>query len=614
MRKKDFGIWNEYTWTEVFEHVRRISCGLHSLEFGPGDKAAILGDNDPQWFWAEWAVQCVGGIAVGIYLDCMAEEVRYYLEHSDSSVVFVRDQEQADKVLEVQDRLPRLKRIVFWDPRGLWFYREPKLMALEALEEKGDRYHKRHPAHFDTALSAGRPEDVACFCYTSGTTGRPKAAMLSHGNLLYAVKALQHYNDFFPSDRYVSYISPAWVTEQMLGIAGGVAVPFALHFPEKPETVQQDLRDIAPSVVFYGARLWENLSADIQVRISDSTRIKQLTFNAAMRLARRRLERREAGVRVGMLLQAGCRLADFLVFRPLRDRIGMNRNRVAYTAGAAISPDMLRFFHALGVNIKNLYGSTEASLVSLQKDGELCFDSVGKPFPGCQVNISETGEILVKNDGVFLGYYKDPEATAKELRDGFYHTGDAGFFNGGHLHYIDRLSEMIELSCGSRVSPQFAEIRLRASPYVRDAAVFAELETSLISAILNIDFENVGKWAESRNLSYTTYLDLSQKPQVLELLRDIVRKVNESLPEPSRIQAFVSLHKEFDADEAELTRTRKLKRKPIRESYAPILQAMCQGSDCIRVESRVTYRDGRVGNVKTDLRVCYPEEGETKSP
>ncbi len=605
MRKKDYGIWNEYTWQDVYEHVKKIANGLLALGFEMGDKITIIGDNDPEWFWAEWATQSLGGAAVGIYIDCIPSEVKYYIEHSDSTFVFARDQEQVDKILEIYDQLPKLKKVIYWDPRGLWFYDTSKAMDIKVLEDMGQKYDKDHPDLFEKFLSQGKREDIAVFCYTSGTTGLPKGAMLSHRNLFYAVEVLEEYNPFLPMENYLSYISPAWLTEQILGLCGGVLIPLVLHFPEKPETVQVDIRDIAPHIIFYGARLWESLASTIQVKITDSTPLKILFYKLAVRVSRKRLEVREKGGNMGFLLRVLHRFVDFIVFRPLRDRIGFTKNKVGYTAGAAISPDMMRLFHAIGINIKNLYGTTEASLISLHKDDDVRYETIGIPFEGCEVKISEEGEILVKSDGVFVGYYKSPETTAKVFKDGYYHTGDAGLFDKEHLVYLDRVDEMIELSDGKKFSPQYTEIRLRFSPYVKDVMVFGGEGKSFVSAILNIDYDNVGKWAERRKMNYTTYIDLSQKKEVRELLKGIVERVNSVLPGYAQIKAFVSLHKEFDADEAELTRTRKLKRKPIEERYKDILAGIYEKRESIKVESQVAYRDGRVGMVRTEVIVNY---------
>jgi len=605
MRKKDYGIWNEYTWQDVYEHVKKIGNGLLALGFEKGDKITIIGDNDPEWFWAEWAAQSLGGAAVGVYIDCIPSEVKYYIEHSDSTFVFARDQEQVDKILEIYGQLPKLKKLIYWDPRGLWFYDTSKAMDIKVLEDMGQKYAKDHPDLFETFLSQGNRDDIAVFCYTSGTTGLPKGAMLSHRNLFYAVEVLEQYNPFLPMENYLSYISPAWLTEQILGLCGGVLIPLVLHFPEKPETVQVDIRDIAPHIIFYGARLWESLASTIQVKITDSTPLKILFYKLALRVSHKRLEVREKGGNMGFLLRVLHRFVDFIVFRPLRDRIGFTKNKVGYTAGAAISPDMMRLFHAIGINIKNLYGTTEASLISLHKDEDVRYETIGVPFEGCEVKISEEGEILVKSDGVFVGYYKSPEATAKVFKDGYYHTGDAGLFDKEHLVYLDRVDEMIELSDGKKFSPQYTEIRLRFSPYVKDVMVFGGEDKPFVSAILNIDYDNVGKWAERRKMNYTTYIDLSQKKEVRELLKGIVERVNSVLPEYAQIKAFVSLHKEFDADEAELTRTRKLKRKPIEERYKDILAGIYEKRESIKVESQVAYRDGRVGMVRTEVIVNY---------
>jgi long-chain acyl-CoA synthetase len=608
MRKKDYGIWNEYTWQDVYEHVKTIANGLLSLGFEKGDKITTIGDNDPEWFWAEWAAQSLGGAAVGVYIDCIPTEVKYYIEHSDSTFVFARDQEQVDKILEIHGQLPKLKKVIYWDPRGLWFYDSLKAIDIKVLEDLGRKYAQDHPDLFEKFLSQGKGDDIAVYCYTSGTTGLPKGAMLSHRNLFYAVDVLEQYNQFLPMENYLSYISPAWLTEQILGLCGGVLIPLVLHFPEKPETVQVDIRDIAPHIIFYGARLWESLASTIQVKITDSTPLKIFFYHLALKVSHKKLEAKERGGKISPPLGILHRLADFIVFRPLRDRIGFTKNKVGYTAGAAISPDMMRLFHAIGINIKNLYGTTEASLISLHKDGDVRYETIGIPFEGCEVKISEEGEILVKSEGVFAGYYKNPEETAKVLKDGYYHTSDAGLIDKGHLVYLDRMDEMIELSDGKKFSPQYTEIRLRFSPYVRDVMVFGGEDKPFVSAILNIDYDNVGKWAERRKMTYTTYNDLSQKKEVRELLKGIVENVNSVLPEYARIKAFVSLHKEFDADEAELTRTRKLKRKPIEERYKEILAGIYEKKESIKMESQVAYRDGRVGVVRTEVIVNYLNE------
>lgn len=605
MRKKDWGIWNEYTWGEVFEHVKNIANGLLFLGFERGDKITIIGDNDPEWFWAEWAAQALGGAALGVYIDCVPSEVKYYIQHSDSCFVFARDQEQVDKILAIHDELPKLKKIIYWDPRGLWFYDTSKAIEIKVLEGMGQEYAKEHPEAFQQSLSEGKPDDIAVFCYTSGTTGLPKGAMLTHRNLFYAVNALRQYNNFLHMDNYLSYISPAWITEQILGLCGGVLVPLVLSFPEKPETVQADLRDIAPHIVFYGARLWESLASEIQVKIMDSTALKLFCYKLALKVSYKRLGAYERADEMSPLWNVLYWLCDFVVFRPLRDRIGFTNNKVAYTAGAAIAPDMMRLFHAIGINIKNLYGSTEASLVSLHRDNDVRYETVGVPFAGSEVRISEGGEILVKSEGVFAGYYKNPEATMTVLKDGCYFTGDAGLIDKGHLVYLDRMDEMIELSDGNRFSPQYAEIRLRFSPYCKDAIVCGGRDKPFVAAILNIDYDNVGKWAERRKIAYTTYVDLSQKEEVRGLLRQIVKNVNSVLPEYAQIKAFVSLHKEFDADEAELTRTRKLKREPIEERHRDILSGIYEKRESVRVESQVTYRDGRIGKVKTEVIINY---------
>ncbi|MEE4352603.1 MAG: AMP-binding protein [Desulfatiglans sp.] len=605
MRKRLFGIWNEFTWKEVYGHVKNIALGLLSLGFERGDKAIIIGDNDPEWFWCEWAVLSLGGVVSGVYIDCVPEEVKYYLEHSGSSFVFARDQEQVDKILAICQENKAIEKIVYWDERGLWFYDDPTIMELKRLEELGDEWSNKNTHLIEDHIEKGNGEDIAVFCYTSGTTGEPKAAMIDHLNLLSAIECLTDVNHYLPTDNYISYISPAWITEQFLGLAGGLFTPLIINFPEKPETVQTDIRDIGPQIIFYAARLWENLASTIQVKIIDSSRFKRLSYNLASKISNRCLLLQEEGKTVGPFLKLSHKIADFVVFRPLRDRLGLNGVKVAYTAGAAISPDMMRLFHTIGINIKNLYGSTEAGLISVHRDDDIRYETVGTPFDKCTIKISDEGEIFCKSDMVFKGYYKNPEATKKALKGGYYHTGDAGYFDQGHLIYEDRLSELIALDDNNQFSPQFIEIRFRFSPFIMDAIVFGGPNKPFISAILTIDFENVSKWAENRRIAYTTYSDLSQKKEVRGLLKGIVKDVNSYLPDYSKVKAFVSLHKEFDADEAELTRTRKLKREPIERRYQNILSSIYEKREKIDITSQVTYRDGRVGKVSTELFIDY---------
>ena len=401
MRKKDYGIWNEYTWKDQYEHVRDMSLGLVSLGLNREDKVCILGDNDPEWYWAQFAAQCAGGIAIGVFIDCSPEEVKYYVEHSDSKFIFARDQEQVDKILSIQDELPNLIKIIYWDERGLWFYNEPKLINIKDLEEAGRKYGRENPDAFDKNIDMSTPSDVAIIAYTSGTTGLPKGAMLTFKILDVNYEQILKVEDFDKNDDYLSYISPAWVTEQIFGVYAGIAVPIIINFPEKPETVQEDVRNVGPHILFYGARLWEDLASSIQVKIIDSTPLKRFCYNTALKIGYKKVNAVEKNMQPGLLTRFLVFLSDFFVMRSLRDRVGLSRAKACFTAGAAISPDIMKLFHAIGVNLKNLYGSTEGGLVTWHRDGDIKPETVGPQMPDVKIRISDEGEIQVKSEAVF---------------------------------------------------------------------------------------------------------------------------------------------------------------------------------------------------------------------
>ena len=602
LRRKRYGIWQEWSWAEYAAHVRRVALGLASLGFRREDKLVILGDNDPEWYWAELAAQSLGGVAVGVFVDCLPDEVAYYLTHSGARFVMARDQEQVDKLLAIRERVPDLQKIVFWDPKGLWGYSDPQLASFEALESQGLALERARPGAWEEAVRQGRADDVAVFCYTSGTTGRPKAAMLTHGSLLAVAGAWREADGVTPFEEYVSYVAPAWVTEQFIGIALGLVAPLTVSFPESPETLPQDLREIGPARLFYGARLWENLAAQIEVRIAETAPWKRRVYRAALAAGRRVVEAAERGDRPSVALRLAHAVADVLVLRPLKDRVGLARLRSGYTAGAAIAPDTMRFFHAHGVRLKNVYGCTEAGIVTMHRDGPLRYETVGSALPGCEIRIAEDSEIVVRGPMLFAGYYQDPEATRSRFRDGWYATGDAGRLDDdGQLVYWDRVSELLELPDGTRFSPQHIEVRLRFSPYVKDVMVLGARPREFVCALVVIDGDTVGKWAERERIPYTTYVDLSQRPEVRGLVRGEIERVNRGLPDVARIRRVVVLHKEFDADEAELTRTRKLRRSLLEERYRELLDAIYGGADRVTVSAAVVYRDGRRGVVAANV-------------
>jgi len=613
LRFKDFGVWKTYTWADYYENVKALALGLLALGAKKGDAAGIIGENQPPWYWGELAMQSLGGICVGIFVDAVPSEIKYILEHSDASFVIAHDQEQVDKVLEIRDELPLLKKIIYWDPKGLWFYDDPMLMSLDQVEELGRNFLKSHPGFFEETVAACNEDDCAVICYTSGTTGLPKGAMLSHKTLIQVRKAWAEPDPCFEGDDYLSFLSPAWATEQYLGVAGGLLARFVVSFPEAAETVQDNIREIEPHVLFYGARQWESINATIHVKMANAAWLNRWVYHVIMPVAykytNKRL-RRDKITLLGLFMEM---LANVIIERPLRNKLGLNKTRYAYTAGAAVSPDIIRFFQAVGINVKQLYGLSETGVNTVHQDGDVDPATSGPALPRNEVNISPEGEILIRTEMMFLGYYKDPEAKAEKIdSEGWFHTGDFGYIDENkHLIVVDRMADMKVLASGHKYSPQFTEIRLRFSPYIKDAVIIGSEEQEYVTGIINIDFENVGRWAESNHISYTTFLDLSQKDEVAELIKTHINGVNRVLPEESgaRVKRFVCLHKEFDADEAELTRTRKIRRSFVEKRYKNIIDGMYSDKKEITVESEVTYQDGRKSVMRAFVKVRSVDGG-----
>ncbi len=611
MRKKDLGIWRSYTWRDSYEQVRYLSLGLMSLGLTRGDKVCIIGDNDPQYFWAQLAIQSGGGATVGIFTDSAPAEIQYIVSHSDAVFVFAKDQEQCDKLLEIRDEIPHVQRVIYWDAKGLWSYDEPWLMSFEEVQALGRALDAEQPDLFERSVEQGCGEDLAVFCYTSGTTGLPKGAMLSHSNLIAGCDQTMQVDPRLETDEYMSFLPPAWITENTLGLAVHLRTGMVVNFPEAAETVQQDIREVAPQSLLFSARLWENMMALVQVKLIESNWLNRFLYKLFMpvgyKVAGRRFEERKPA---GLLLRFLYRLGEFAIFQPLRDKLGLVNVKSAYSSGAALNPDVIRFFRAIGVNIKQLYGSTEAQVHTLHVGDDVRFETVGVPPPGMEVKIASDGEILVKGQTVIRGYYKNPEATeaafvVDQNGERWYRTGDAGYIDStGHLIYLDRVKEMLTLSSGERYSPQYIEGRLKFSPYIRNVMSIGGEETPFVTALINIDFDNVGRWAERRGLAYTTFVDLSQKLEVYELIRKDVEAVNRTLPPAARVRKYVLLHKEFDADEGELTRTRKLRRGLLGERYGDMIAAMYGDVDSVQVQAAVKYRDGREGVIKTAVRIA----------
>ena len=605
LREKEFGIWQEISWAEYLRRVRAFSLGLAELGVESGDRLAIVGDNRPEWVIAELAAQAGGVLPLGLYQDSIAAELARMLEAAEARAVIAEDQEQVDKVLEVRDRLPGLRHIIYYDSRGMYGYEAPGLMSFEEVEALGQRLHERSPEEFDRRLARIQPDDIALLCTTSGTTSIPKLAMLSHENLIAMAAQLRGVDTMLPGDEFVSFLPLAWIGEQMVAVASGLLAGFTVNFPEEAATARKDMREIGPAFLMSPPRIWENMVSDVQVMAEDTTRLKRWFYRWAMKQGAATAEARFRGRRIGPGRRLAHRLADWTVLHPIRDQLGLSRVRRAYTGGAALGPDVFRFYHAIGVNLKQLYGQTEVSGISVvHRDGDIRFQTVGVPLPRTEIRISDDGEILCRSPAVFQGYFRNPAATAETLEDGWLHSGDAGYFDEhGHLVVIDRLADVMRLADGSHFSPQFVENKLKFSPYVREAVVFGGSGAPFVTAMIAIDMENAGQWAERRRIPYTTFTDLARRPEVYDLVRRHVAEVNGELPAAARIRRFLLLHKELHADDAELTRTRKVRRRHIAGRFADIIGALQGDGDSITVATEITYQDGRTAAVEHALRI-----------
>ena len=614
LRQKELGIWREFTWQESYENVRLFALGLLSLGVQRGDKICTIGDNDRQYLWGYLGLLAVGAAQVGVYTDAIAGELAYIAGHSDSTFALAKDQEQCDKLLEIRGQVPKIKRVIYWDDKGLWNYDDPWLMSFEAVQALGRELVAQEPDRFDTEVWLGQGDDQAVLCYTSGTTGLPKGAMLSHRNLVTSAAMFQQVDPRTDTDNHVSLLPLGWIGEHALGIAPHVYTGIIMNFPEEPETVRENVREIAPEGILYNSRLWENLVGMIQVRINESTWINRKLYQWFLPIGYRVADKTLHNETVGLGLKLAYQLGDLTMFWPLRNQLGLSRIRTAYTAGAALSPDVIRFFHALGINLKQVYGSTEVTGgLTLHYDNDIKFASVGKPAPGGDVMIAENNEIRLTGPTIFQGYYKNPEATAEALwqsEDGrvWFCTGDAGYVDeDGHLIYLDRVKDMITLANGERFSPQFIEGRLKFNPYIRDVMAVGGPTRDFVTALVVIDFDNTGNWAERNRLNYTTFVDLAQKPEVYKLVETAVTQINANLPPAGRVRRFVLMHKEFDADEAEMTRSRKLRRGVLYDKYGDIIEAMYAGAETVNVKATVVYQDGSEGVIAASIKIAALE-------
>ncbi len=610
-REKDLGIWQTWSWSQVADEVRALACGLAALGFKRGMNLAVIGDNRPRLYWAMAAAQSLGGVPVPLYQDAVAEEMVYVLNDAEVHFAVVEDQEQVDKLLEMRDRCPTLSHIVYDDPRGMRHYAQAFLHDYAEIQAQGRAHHAAQPDFYRSALAETRPDDVAVMVYTSGTTGKPKGVCLTHRALIAAARGGVEFDRLTPDEDVLSYLPMAWIGDHLFSYCEALYAGFTINCPESSDTVMTDLREIGPTFYFAPPAVYERLLTQVMIRMEDAGRLKRSAFHFFMEVARRCgagiLDGKPGTPLADRLLYA---LGNVLIYGPLRNVLGMSRIRVAYTAGAAIGPDLFRFYRSIGINMKQLYGSTETcAYVCLQPDGDIKLDSVGKPAPGVEVKIAESGEVLVRSAAMLKEYYKRPDATAESIDgEGYFHTGDAGIFDGeGHLKIIDRAKDVGKLANGALFAPNYVENKLKFFSHIKEAVAFGH-GREMVCAFINIDLSAVGNWAERRGVAYSGYTDLAGRNEVCDLIQECVEKVNAELAlDPvlchSQVRRFMVLHKELDPDDDELTRTRKVRRGFIAEKYAVLIDALYAGKKNQFIETQVKFEDGRTGTVSADLGI-----------
>jgi long-chain acyl-CoA synthetase len=606
LRKKELGIWREYTWKDCYQKVESLFMGLASQGVEAGDRISILGDANLEWFWFELAIQACGGIVVGLPAGGSPREVKYLVEHSQSKLVIAQDQEQVDKLLETKNDLPSLNRLIYWNNKGLRQYDDPILMSLTELTASGEDYQKSHPELFEQKIALGKGDDIAIILYTAGTTGLPKGVPTSYRFLLSSLEAAVASNPIYQSDEYVCVTSPGWFFEQTLGFGASLMIGQKLNFPEEADTAPEDLREISPHTLIYPSRLWELVASVIRMGMTHSTWLKRTLYERSLPVGRKVADQslRDGGNPLGgFLLGMANLMAKLIVFRPLRDKHGLNRVRVPYTAGGMLAPDILELFQAMGVNLRQIFGSAESGIISAHTKKDFKLESVGTLVPSKLIRIANDGEILIHQEGSAEGYFRDPQATQRVFYGGWYHSGDAGYLEeDGQLVFIDRLADMRQLADGTRFSPQYIESRLKFSPYIKDVIVIGGEQREFIAAIVSLDFDNVARWADRRKIYYTTLTDLSQKPETGELVKKEAEEVNQTLLPHSRVKSLVNLPQEFDLGES-LAGTTKSRRTIVEERYRDLVEAIYQNKDELVMEAPSIYKNGRTGVASAKIRV-----------
>src|SRR4051812_21983385 len=610
IREKDLGIWQTWTWHRFADEVRALANGFALLGLKRGEHFALVGDNRPRLYAALAAAQALGAIPVPLYQDAVAGEMAFPIQNASIAIAFAEDQEQVDKLLEILPQCPTLKRIIYDDPRGLRNYNQPQLVSYEKVLEDGRAAHRRDPAFIETEIAKGSGADNAAMFFTSGTTGVPKGVVHTHASLIGPSRTAAELDRLNDSDVILAYLPPAWIGQNIFSCAQALVTGYCICCPESAQTVMTDMREIGPTYYFAPPRVLENLLTQVSIRMEDASRIKRWLYRYFMGVATRVGGAILDGKRVSSIDRALYAIGDLVVYGPLRNVLGMSRVKVGYTAGEAIGPDLFKFYRSIGINLKQLYGSTETAVfVCIQPDGQVKPDTVGPAVPGVELKFTPQRELVVRSPGLFREYYKNPQATAEvKDRDGWFHTGDAGYFDAdGHVKIIDRVKDVGALADGTLFAPKYLENKLKFFPYIREAVCFGH-GRDRVCAFINIDPEAIGNWAEKRNLPYSGYTDLASKPEVYDLVRECVERVNADLAaEPeianSQIHRFLILHKELDADDGELTRTRKVRRGYLAEKYASLVDALYGARDAVHVEAQVRYEDGRTGTFSADLRI-----------
>jgi len=605
MRHKSYGIWQPYTWKDYYLNVKALALGFMSLGLQPGDKVLIVGDNAPEWYYAELAAHAGHGVSVGAYSDLTPREIRYIAENSEAGFAVVQDQEQVDKFLQIKGALPRLKKVIYWNYKGLAHYDDPLLVGIREVLELGGKYEEEHPGLFERNVESGNADDACAIVYTSGTTGRaPKGAVHTYRTLRAGAEYHLRLDPWRDHDNLVPYLPPVWINEQWFSIGCHLLSACTLNFAEGPETQQRDISETGPSIVFRGARLWESQAALVLARISSADTINRFAYRVFMPLGERMAEASSKREKPSLFQRMIYRVADAAFFAPIRRTLGLQNARICYTTGSILSPDALKFYHALNLPLKNLYGSTEGGALTGARGGDIRLDTVGPAHRGAEVRTTDEGEIVYRQAGTFVGYYNDSAKTAEVLKDGWFHSGDRGFIrDDGHLVFVDRLKDTVPLAGGETLAPQSMESRLRFSPYVKDAWVLGGPDGRYASAVIVMDYHNVARWAGDKRVPYSTFTELAQRSEVYELVGQDIDRVNQTLPPGSRVRKYVILHKEFDPDEKEVTRNRKLRRAWLEERYRDLIEAIYGDRTEAPIDARAGRGEGSPETTRTTLRI-----------